>query len=146
TGELLRDLVDFALRKKFGIVDINFKDLHSRTQVHLRLPGTCLSTNETVWFDHTGIWGGMSVADAVRISSGFPFAFKPVCFLPTSYRPSGNSIKIEETFMFVDGGLINNLPLHAFDKDADNGVSQAEEHIWGARARKPTSAGSFNET
>ena len=50
------------------------------------------------------------VLDAVAISSAFPFAFKPYAVFGQKNVPNG---------YWLDGGVQNNLPLHAFDSSPD---------------------------
>src|SRR5206468_3955021 len=49
------------------------------------------------------------VADAVRISMSFPFAFKPVLI------PKRNVLPPDLAGYWIDGGVLNNIPIHAFD-------------------------------
>jgi NTE family protein len=48
----------------------------------------------------------MTVADGVRISMGLPLVFKPVRVSHEEPRYDG---------LWVDGGVLNNNPIHAFD-------------------------------
>lgn len=48
------------------------------------------------------------VADAARISMGIPVAFKPVRIPASEYR--------DREGLWVDGGVLNNFPLHVFDR------------------------------
>jgi predicted acylesterase/phospholipase RssA len=50
------------------------------------------------------------VLDAVAISSAYPFAFKPYAVFNRPDVPNG---------YWLDGGVQNNFPLHAFDSSAD---------------------------
>jgi NTE family protein len=65
------------------------------------------------------------VADAVRISMSLPLAYKPYVIRPEQYHP----VDLPEWVngVWIDGGYLNNLPLHVFD--SDGGV----RHILGVR-------------
>jgi predicted acylesterase/phospholipase RssA len=56
------------------------------------------------------------VVDAVCISSAFPFAFKPVLTLDCDGVDNG---------YWVDGGLLDNLPMHAFDEKPDGPLNES---------------------
>ncbi len=66
----------------------------------------------------------MSVVDAIRASMSIPFFFEPVAFdagpadiaLPL---PDGSTVQRHYdggTVTWVDGGMLNNFPIHAFDR------------------------------
>jgi NTE family protein len=56
------------------------------------------------------------VVDAVCISSAFPFAYKPVLTLDCDGVDDG---------YWVDGGVLNNLPMHAFDEKPDGALNKS---------------------
>ena len=56
----------------------------------------------------------MPVADAVRISMGLPFIFKPYRIPTLMARMMGNS---NLAGLWVDGGVRNNLPIRAFENE-----------------------------
>lgn len=66
----------------------------------------------------------MAVADAVRASMSIPFFFDPVAFVagPADIAlplPDGSSVQRHYdggTVTWVDGGMLNNFPIHAFDR------------------------------
>jgi predicted acylesterase/phospholipase RssA len=56
------------------------------------------------------------VADAVAMSASLPPVFKPVWV--SSSAPLGPSIPIADYVgWYVDGGVVNNVPIHVFDQD-----------------------------
>lgn len=66
----------------------------------------------------------MNVADAVRASMSIPFFFMPVAFAAESADialplPDGSTVQRHYdggTVTWVDGGMLNNFPIHAFDR------------------------------
>lgn len=149
SGDKLRTFIDQKLQEKFGERNVTLKRLFKLTNgIHLRVAATCLNTKEQVWFDHQDPWGEMCVADAVRISAGFPFAFKPVA-IPWGYQEDKNKVKLEECMLFVDGGVLNNLPLHAFD-DVNMPIKKRarpkiEAMLFGGSKSLPMKIPMFNE-
>jgi len=118
TGKTIRDWLDDCLTKQTGIKNITFEQFHELTSeingkgFHLKIGGVCLNTGEMVWFDHKGPWKKMCIADAVRISISIPGIFKPVAI---TTKPHEDEVNLETMLLFVDGGVLNNNPIHAFD-------------------------------
>ena len=85
---------------KTGNPDISFGDLQKRTGKILVITGTDLSCMRTSYYCPS-LTPTMSVRQAVRISMSIPFLFVPV--------------RDEDGCYHVDGGLVDNYPIHAFD-------------------------------
>src|SRR3990167_2951267 len=102
-----------------GVTFAQFLGTH---QVDLQLVGTRLETGTAHYFSavHTP---DFRVADAVRISMSIPLLFKPVVIRKGDFPDDHDLVGT-----WVDGGLINNLPIHAFD---DNDV--ISPHVLGVR-------------
>lgn len=110
-------------RKRVGIgqdrtplpADLTFRQFFDLTGVDLVVTGSNLSTNQSRDFS-VGHTPEFPVIDAVGLSMSIPLFFKPVC----STRPY---VHYEETDeynkaymgLWADGGILNNLPVHAFD-------------------------------
>jgi predicted acylesterase/phospholipase RssA len=101
-----------------GVKMMTFEDLADhqvrkmKRRIELVVSGTNLSKRSVRYFSrqHTP---DFRVIDAVAISMTYPFLFKPVVVLfprNTSHPLHGH---------WVDGGLLNNLPIHAFDRGPD---------------------------
>ena len=52
--------------------------------------------------------------EAVQISMTLPVAFKPV-YVDTDVRAGDTAQKLKYQGLFIDGGMLNNYPIHAFD-------------------------------
>lgn len=89
--------------KRFDGGTLNFKTFYEYTNCNLIFTGVNILKSNFQYFskDHTP---DFPVAEAAAISMNLPFAFKPV------YVEGGD---LEG--LWVDGGTVNNLPLHAFD-------------------------------
>lgn len=97
-GDYMEQYMNDVLYQKWNIKRITFKELFDKTNIHLKLTGTCVTTKRLEWFDHVNT-PYMEVAKAVRISSCIPLYFVPVKYNDKYY---------------VDGGCLRNLPVDAF--------------------------------
>jgi NTE family protein len=102
-------------------------------QAKLAVSGSNLSTYKTHLFS-SSTTPRFLVSDAVRISMSLPIAFKPLVIesdadLQRVISPgegtrlrSASSGRMEPHYLkgvWVDGGLLNNVPLHAFDNEPE---------------------------
>jgi len=83
--------------------------------VDLAVTGTNLETGKSGVFS-AETSPNFPVADAVRISMSLPLAYKPVRILPQHYQRGELPGWVDG--LWIDGGYLNNLPLHAFDLEA----------------------------
>jgi predicted acylesterase/phospholipase RssA len=100
-----------------GVTNMTFEELGEQVEerrgapLDLVVSGTNLTRRAVHYFSrfHTP---DFRVIDAVAISMTYPFLFKPamVRFGDTKHSLHGD---------WVDGGLLNNLPIHAFDRGPD---------------------------
>jgi predicted acylesterase/phospholipase RssA len=96
---------------------ITFDHLHqmSAGKVELAITGTNITTGRPVVFATTST-PDFPVADAVAMSASLPPVFKPVWVSSTA--PIGSDIATENYVgWYVDGGVTNNVPIHAFDQE-----------------------------
>jgi len=101
-GEFMNNYFEDIIKRKTGIKEATFKNLYDKTNMHLRITGTCLETESLEVFDHINT-PDMPVSLAIHISSCIPFFFKAVKYNKRTY---------------VDGGCLKNLPLDLFlDKE-----------------------------
>jgi len=88
-------------------INVTFQQFYDITGVDLIFTATNITANKPDIFSRQHS-PNFLVVEAVAISMNLPFVFKPV-LIWGSDRYSG---------LWVDGGLLNNFPLHAFDFDA----------------------------
>ena len=100
TGEATETIIKKMLAEKCS-VDITMKELYDKTKKRLIITATCVDNNEIVYIDHA-THPDLPVWLAVRISTSVPLFYKPVLYRGKTY---------------VDGGLVDNFPIHLFDKD-----------------------------
>lgn len=93
---------------------MTFTDFYNLTGVNFVVAGSNISQQSSKYFSvfHTP---DFPVIDAVSISMNFPIVFRPIYidFLVNQKEPSeyNNSYK----GLWADGGIFNNLPIHAFN-------------------------------
>lgn len=83
---------------------LSFEDFVALTGVDLCLTGTNLTTRRPAFFSNR-YTPTFPVAEAAAISMNFPGVFKPIAVESPA----------ELAGFWIDGGLLNNLPMHAFD-------------------------------
>jgi len=118
--EFLKDTIQGCLTKipsKYTadeLRNINFRDFHVLTEVDLIVTGTNVTKHEPKYFSkyHTPEF---PIADAVGISASLPLAFKPVHVEVDVPVGTYNRKSDDYCGYFVDGGVLNNFPIHAFD-------------------------------
>lgn len=98
--------------------ELSFRRFCTLTNCDLRVSGTNITRRTSAYFSkqHTP---DFPVAEAIALSMSIPFVFKPVLI---NYAGAAN-ISDEPAYagLWVDGGLLNNLPIHAFDDVAGSG-------------------------
>ena len=102
-GDFMREYFDQLMERKLGKKQATFRDLFRRTGHHLRITGTCVTTQSLDVFDHLAT-PDMPISTAMHISSCIPMFFRPVIFNNKTY---------------VDGGCLRNLPVNLFDCDEE---------------------------
>jgi predicted acylesterase/phospholipase RssA len=102
-GDFMREYFDSLMERKLGKKGATFRELFSKRGTHLRITGTCVTTQKLEIFDHLKT-PDMPVSLAMHISSCIPLFFKPVTYNNKTY---------------VDGGCLRNLPTNLFDCDGE---------------------------
>jgi predicted acylesterase/phospholipase RssA len=100
--------------------EITFRDFFQMTGVDMVIAGTNVTHAEPRYFSlfHTP---DFPVIDAVAISMNIPFVFKPVYVnhavkkTPWGVGVEPTDPRMHYTGLYIDGGLLNNLPFHAYD-------------------------------
>jgi NTE family protein len=105
------------LLSKMGDAHITFKQLYEKTNKELVVTATNLNRHIVEYFSHYTT-PDMEVALAVRISSGYPFIFRPI---------------LHNGCYYADGGITSNYPLYVFDPEiitsANNGYVYNNEYL-----------------
>jgi NTE family protein len=100
-GDKLLKLCEKYVRELTGSAQCTFLELYQKQGTYLIITGTNLNTQSTVFFSYK-TYPDMPIVFALRLSCSYPYFFKAVEF---------------EGDVYVDGGLLMNLPIRAFDND-----------------------------
>ncbi|WP_053332605.1 ankyrin repeat domain-containing protein [Candidatus Jidaibacter acanthamoebae] len=113
SAEFFLEWAEGIVERKLGSKNATFKDAHkailsqkAEVYKYMYFTGTNISTGYYEIFSHEHT-PDMKIADAVRISMSIPLVF-------TAKRYAKPGSHIED--LYVDGGVVNNYPLHLFDE------------------------------
>ena len=104
-GDYFSNLLGELIEKKTGNKDYTIDDLYNDKGIKLVIVGTDLSKQKSEYFypNHKNEnMRNIPIRKAVRISMSIPFLFEPI-------KMNG--------CLYVDGGVLDNFPLHVFDGD-----------------------------
>lgn len=102
-GKFFLDFLGDLIESKTGDKDYTFEDLYNDTGTSLVVVGTSITQMKNIYFyagHEDAAYHNIPIRVAVRISMSVPFVFEP-------YDLNGE--------MFVDGGVMDNYPIHVFD-------------------------------
>lgn len=119
-GKTARDMFDSWIEQKSGLQNCTFKMFQKEFNIDLVIPAVSVNSKEIFYFRNNKTWKDLCVADAVRMSINIPFLFKPVLMKKTKKGISSVTNEIHLANFMIDGGAINNLPIHAFDKKSSS--------------------------
>lgn len=96
--------------------DITFQDFFYMTGVDLIVTGTNISLGKPKYFS-AAFTPDFSVVDAISLSMSIPFMFRPYLIESEVNLDSNLPADYNKDYLglYVDGGMLNNYPLHAFD-------------------------------
>jgi ankyrin repeat protein/TPR repeat protein/predicted acylesterase/phospholipase RssA len=143
-GEEFRHWIEARIREKTGIEYCTFGELRRLIQEgkttpngklfkHLHVFGTKIGNNPEIGHFHSEVFGdeinssdNLIISDTIRISMSIPGVFTP--HKPHYKDQQGVRHPCEDRGEYVDGGLLNNLPIETFDfqKYRLNGLSPQE--------------------
>lgn len=102
-GEFFHEFMGKLIKEKTGNPDYTFDDLFNDKGITLVIVTTDLSRKVPIFFYPNckdKKYRNMSIRKAVRMSMSIPFLFEPITF---------------DNDLYVDGGVLDNYPLHVFD-------------------------------
>jgi NTE family protein len=112
-GNTFLQWVSGLIESKTGNGNITFRELYESGFKDLYVVGTSLNNQKSVVFSKE-TYPNMRVCDAVRISMSVPLYFEPIVI-----DSIGNKFKslteCKSCDLMVDGGLMQNFPIHIFD-------------------------------
>lgn len=94
---------------------LTFQQLYDYTGIEFIVAGTNISTHKPEYFSykHTP---DFPVVEAVAISMNVPFAYKPIKIEGNVNGSQDEKYNKRYQGLWMDGGTLNNLPMHAFDE------------------------------
>jgi NTE family protein len=113
-GKKLEKWLAEIIEHKTGNADITFAQLHEKGFKDLYVTGTCLNKQRPVIYSYES-HPKMKVRDAVRISTAIPLYFEAV-FVDSSGNVLTHPKEKQGLDVMVDGGFLENFPIHVFDK------------------------------
>jgi NTE family protein len=113
-GKKIEKWLEKMIKEKTGNENITFEELHQKGFKDLYLTGTSLNRQKALVFSYE-TYPKMKIKDAVRISSSIPLYFEPI-FIDSSGKTFDRPRQKQGFDMMVDGGILENFPIHIFDK------------------------------
>jgi NTE family protein len=99
--------IEFVLNKIFESKNlkktITLKEVYEISKIKQIITATCLNDSQVYYFSHTSD-PDMMLITLIRMSTAVPIIFKPIIY---------------NNKMFIDGGIIDNYPIHLFNDDMD---------------------------
>lgn len=105
TGDYIMDFIGEVMQKKTGNKDYTLKQLYDDTKVTLVIVSTNLNKKIPIYFHHANVipeYANIPIRLAVRLSCSLPFIFQAEKY---------------NCDYFIDGGTLDNYPIHVFDGD-----------------------------
>lgn len=99
SGSTFEKFMEKYIEEKTGNATYTFKQLYNDRNINLVITGTDINREMTLYFNYKS-HPNMPIKEAVRISMSIPILFKPVKHFND---------------LCVDGGMLDNYPLHVFD-------------------------------
>lgn len=121
-GENLLQWIEGEIFKRTGIPHCTFGELRKEIQkgkgyLHLHVFATRLEASDENrihrFSSEDSQWDNIVISDAIRASASIPGVFKP--FIVREKTSIGALNPRSDLGPFVDGGLLDNFPIHAFD-------------------------------
>ncbi|MET3930587.1 putative acylesterase/phospholipase RssA [Lysobacter sp. OAE881] len=103
---------------------LSFAELKAITGIELKVCATNLSQRRSVIFSAVTT-PDFPVIEAVGMSACYPFVFKPVFI----NAPSHDLVLGQLRGLWLDGGILNNIPIHSFDDVSAGSVGRLNKHV-----------------
>jgi len=113
-GKRISHWIEKIIKEKTGNENITFGEMHQKGFKDLYITGTSLNKQKPVIFSHE-TYPNMKVKDALRISISIPLYFEPV-YIDSAGNTFHRPDQKQGLDMMMDGGFLENFPIHIFDK------------------------------
>lgn len=111
SGKYLREQVDAAILEKTGLISPTFAELFAVCPIEFHVVATNKSKKILKVFSHLAT-PHTKVSIAIQASMAVPFIFE---FVKLAEKTPGEFVFSHHGDIFVDGGIIDNFPLHLSD-------------------------------
>ena len=128
-GKKIEKWFERIIKEKTGNENTTFEELHQRGFKDLYITGTSLNKQKTVIFFRQ-TYPKMKIKDAVRISISIPLYFEPI-YIDSAGTILNRPKQPQGLDMMMDGGLLENFPIHIFDntQPAGNTLGFRIDHV-----------------
>jgi NTE family protein len=117
-GKRLEKWLGKIIEERAGRANMTFEEMHQQGFRDLYVTGTCLNKQQPVIFSYE-TYPKMKVKDAIRISTSIPLYFEAV-FMDSAGSVINHPKQTKGLDIMVDGGFMENFPIHIFDKTTAN--------------------------
>ncbi len=112
-GKKVEQWIENIIKEKTGDENTSFEEMHQKGFKDLYITGTCLNKMKPVIFSYE-TYPKMKVKDALRISTSIPLYFEPV-YMDSAGNVFNRPKQKQGLDMMMDGGFLENFPIHIFD-------------------------------
>ena len=112
-GKKIEKWFEGIIKEKTGNENITFEELHQAGFKDLYITGTSLNKQKPVVFSYD-TYPKMKIKDAVRISISIPLYYEPV-YMDSTGTIFNRPKQKQGLDIMVDGGILENFPIHIFD-------------------------------
>lgn len=113
-GKRAEHWLEKIIKEKTGNENVTFEELRQKGFKDLYITGTCLNKQKPVIFSYE-TYPKMKVKDALRISISIPLYFEPL-YMDSTGNIFTRPKQKHGLDMMVDGGFLENFPIHIFDR------------------------------
>tara|TARA_B100000674_G_scaffold75639_1_gene52632 strand:+ start:1478 stop:2497 length:1020 start_codon:yes stop_codon:yes gene_type:complete len=106
TGKNVEKIIEIFIKFKTKKNLFTFSDLKELNK-ELIVSGVCINNQKICYFNYEN-YPNMPISEAIRISTSVPILFKPY---------------IIDDNLYIDGGLLDNFPIHLANNSQDNQLS-----------------------
>lgn len=126
-GKYLEKYLDELIYQKTGSRQMTFLELYNRTNIHLKIGVCSLTDQQFKYIDYIN-YPDMPLSIGLRASSSIPFIF---------------TITKWKNELFIDGGLIGNLPVTSFPKNKCLAFTLSSNNEFNIKRKNPKNVFSF---
>lgn len=116
-GDMILDWIGKIIEEQIGNKNATFQEIYDKTNILLILTGTSLNSQKTIYYSYL-TQPNMKLMDAIHITTSVPLLYE--------------SVKMNNDVL-IDGGVLDNFPIHLFDKDEYGGENKVNSKTIGLK-------------